>query len=299
MNLECAPRELRMIPIDRVDVLNTRERNQHSFAEIVDSIQSVGLKKPVTVTVRPGSDGAERYLLVCGEGRYKAYRKLGESRIPELMVVAHDEDAFLMSLAENVARRQYSPLELLAGINDLQTKGYSNKEIARKTGLSVQYVNNILVLMAQGEERLLQAVQKGTVSIHAALAIAGAGDDDKAVQAALHQAYETGELRGRQLADVRRLIDRRRSFGRALGRSFSRKNTGVTSASLVRAFNKEVLRQRSMIRKSAVAQQQVMFVVGALRRLLGDDNFVNLLRAEGLDSLPKYLAERVSTGMTA
>lgn len=296
---DTTPRELRMIPIDRIDVLNTRERNQHSFAEVVDSIQLVGLKKPVTVTVRPGSDGAERYLLVCGEGRFKAYRKLGEARIPALIINANDEDAFLMSLAENVARRQYNSLELLAGLSDLQAKGYSNKEIARKTGLSDQYINDILVLMTQGEERLLSAVQKGAVSINAALAIAGAGDDDKAVQAALHQAYESGELRGRQLVDARRLIDQRRSFGRTLGRGFSRKGTGVTSASLVRAFKKEVLRQRSLVRKSSIAQQQVMFVVGALRQLLGDDNFVNLLRAEGLDSLPKYLAERVSMGAAA
>ena len=31
----------------------------------------------------------------------------------------------------------------------------------------------------------------------------------------------------------------------------------------------------------------------ALRTLILDENFVNLLRAEGLDSLPKYIAERV------
>lgn len=294
MSNESVLRELRMIPIDRIDVLNTRERNQHTFADIVDSIQSVGLKKPVTVTTRGGYDGAERYLLVCGEGRFKAYRKLGETRIPALIVDATDEDAFIMSLAENVARRQYSPLELLAGITQLHEKGYPVKSIAQKTGLSGQYVQDILSMVAQGEERLLAAVQRGTISISAARAIAGAGEDDKAVQAALQQAYESGELRGKQLIDARRLIDRRKLFGRSMALGISKKSTGVTSASLVRAFQKEVLRQRSLVRKASIAQQQVMFVVGALRQLLADDNFINLLRAEGLDSLPKYLAERVS-----
>jgi ParB family chromosome partitioning protein len=42
-----------------------------------------------------------------------------------------------------------------------------------------------------------------------------------------------------------------------------------------------------------------MFVVGALRDLFSDENFVNLLRAEGLDTLPKYLAERVWVGRLA
>jgi ParB family chromosome partitioning protein len=293
MTQESSERELRMIPMDRIDVLNTRERNQQTFAEIVDSIQAIGLKKPITVTTRSGADGAERYLLVCGEGRFKAYRTLGETTIPALIVDASDEDSFIISLVENIARRQHSPLELLAGITDLQKKGYSIKLIAQKTGLSGQYVQDILAMVAQGEERLLAAVQKGTVSISAARAIAGAGDDDKAIQAALQQAYESGELRGKQLIDARRLIDRRKLFGRSIARGNPKKGTGVTSASLVRAFQKEVLRQRSLVRKSSIAQQQVMFVVGALRQVLKDDDFVNLLRAESLDSLPRYLAERV------
>ena len=194
MTQESSERELRMVPVDRIDVLNTRERNQHTFADIVDSIQTIGLKKPITVTTRSGADGAERYLLVCGEGRFKAYRKLGETTIPALIVAASDEDAFVMSLVENIARKQHSPLELLSGITDLQEKGYSVKLIAQQTGLSGQYVQDILGMVAQGEERLLAAVQKGTVSISAARAIAGAGDDDKAIQAALQQAYESGEL---------------------------------------------------------------------------------------------------------
>ena len=37
----------------------------------------------------------------------------------------------------------------------------------------------------------------------------------------------------------------------------------------------------------------LLFIVGALRQLLADENFTNLLRAEGMDSLPQYLADRV------
>ena len=37
----------------------------------------------------------------------------------------------------------------------------------------------------------------------------------------------------------------------------------------------------------------LLFIVGALRQLLADENFTNLLRAEGLDTLPQYLADRV------
>ena len=47
------------------------------------------------------------------------------------------------------------------------------------------------------------------------------------------------------------------------------------------------------------AQQRLMFVIGALRQLLADENVTNLLRAERLDTLPKYLAERVWSASTA
>jgi ParB family chromosome partitioning protein len=41
------------------------------------------------------------------------------------------------------------------------------------------------------------------------------------------------------------------------------------------------------------AHQQLLLVVQGLKTLFADSNFVNLLRAEGLDTLPKYLAERL------
>ena len=37
-----------------------------------------------------------------------------------------------------------------------------------------------------------------------------------------------------------------------------------------------------------------VLVVQGLKKLFADEHFVTLLRAEGLDTLPKYLAERIS-----
>ena len=296
MTEKLKPGEIRMIPIDRIDVLNPRERNRVVFEEIVGNIKAIGLKKPITVTPRPGSDGAERYLLICGEGRMKAFRSLGEKSIPALVVDVTDENAFIMSLAENIARRQYRPLELLAGIEQMRDQGYDKKAIAQKTGLTVEYVQGILLLLKNGEERLLVAVEKGRIPLNAALTIVGAGDDDKAVQAALQDAYESGKLRGKQLLQARKVIERRQSLGRSVARGTPRKRESVTTSSLIRTYQKEVDRQRQMVKKAEFAQQRLLFVVSALRELLADENFTTLLRAEGLDSLPKYLAERVWAG---
>ena len=124
--------EMRMIPVDLIDVLNPRDRNKRVFDEIVANIKTIGLKRPITVTPRTVADGADRYLLVCGEGRLNAYRTLGETTIPAMVVKVSDEDAFIMSLAENIARRQCRPLELLAGIEQLTNQGYDKKAIVKK-----------------------------------------------------------------------------------------------------------------------------------------------------------------------
>ena len=63
------PSKIQMIPVEKVEVLNPRERNGRVFEEIVGNIKTIGLKKPITVTPRKRPDGEEHYLLVCGEGR--------------------------------------------------------------------------------------------------------------------------------------------------------------------------------------------------------------------------------------
>ena len=119
------PETVTLVPINRIEILNSRDRNMKVFEEIVDNIRTIGLKKPITVAERPGDDGDPRYVLVCGEGRLNAFRILGETHIPALVVDVSDEDAFIMSLAENIARRGYRPLEILADIEVLRKRGYS------------------------------------------------------------------------------------------------------------------------------------------------------------------------------
>ena len=99
------PTALQMIPVDQIVVLNPRDRNGRVFEEIVGNIKKIGLKKPVTVTPRDDLEDGKRYLLICGEGRLKAFKSLGEKEIPALVVAVNDEDAFIMSLTENIARR--------------------------------------------------------------------------------------------------------------------------------------------------------------------------------------------------
>jgi ParB family chromosome partitioning protein len=110
---------------------------------------------------------------------------------------------------------------------------------------------------------------------------------------ALQRWMSQSQQRCQQLLQARRVIEKRESMGRSVSVGTKRKRIDVTSSSLIRTYQKEVARQKLMVRKAEFAQQRLLFVTGALRQLLVDENFTTLLRAEGLDTLPKYLAERV------
>lgn len=294
MSRSVEAKEVRVIPIARVAIMNPRERDPVVFGEIVQSIRAVGLKKPITVTSAVGEDGVECFRLVCGEGRLKAVAQLGETQIAAIVIEVSEEDAYIMSLAENLARRRYRPIELLTGIRLLMSKGYSVAEISRKTGLSREYAKDLVMLITHGEDRILSAVESGLLPIRAAVDIVEAGDDDAALQATMHEAYESGVLRGRQLLEVRRLLKQRDLFGKSCARrGSSGRSAPVTTRSLVRTYQQEVDRQRMVVRKGTHVQERLLIVISALRKLLADENFVTLLRAEGIETLPKYLADRI------
>ena len=282
--------EIQLIPIERIDILNPRERNQKAFREIVASIKALGLKKPITVT-RRGQGSEERYLLVCGQGRVEAFMALGETHIPAQVIDATDDDAFVISLVENIARRQIPPVEQLEAVRNLRQRGYEISAIAKKIDLDPTWVKGILTLLDQGEGRLITAVEKGRVPLHVAIEIATL--EDSQVQELLQASYESGQLRGRRLMTVRRLLEKRKRFGKGLDRRGTRPNSRISSSALVRAYNQEVERQKLVIRKADLVQQRLAFVVAAMGNLLSDENFVNLLRAEGLSSQPRQLEERI------
>lgn len=291
MSSPSAP-DLRMIPVDQIEVMNHRERNAKAFEDISTNIKAVGLKKPITVTPRPKPDGSEHYLLICGEGRLNTFIAAGQHAIPALVVEVNDEDAYIMSLAENIARRRCHPLELLGAIGALRESGYDKKAIAHKTGFTTDYIAGVLLLFERGEQRLLVAVQKGQIPLAYAVSIARAGKDDVAVKAALQDAYESGALRGKALAEARLVVQLRQTVGRSMKASDGKK-VSMSSSSLVRTYQKEVERQELLVQKAELAQQRLLFVTGALSELFRDEGFATLLRAEGLLSVPKYLADRI------
>jgi ParB family chromosome partitioning protein len=291
---ETAP-NVQMIPISQINVLNPRSRNKLVFDGIVSNIANLGLKKPITVTPRKEPLEGKLYDLMCGEGRLQAFIALGQTEIPA--IVKEDvpkEECLLVSLVENIARRHPSPIELLKEIASLKSRGYSVSEIAAKIDVATSYVGGIIHLLKHGEERLLGAVENGHIPLTVAMQIAKA--DEAGLQKILCDGYEDKSLRGHKLLRVRRIIEIRKAKGKRFSQGVHRKNAHLPSAeALVHAYRQEVDRQKLLVRRSQLTENHLLFVASALKRLFQDENFITLLRAEGLDTLPAYLAERIQT----
>lgn len=293
------PKRVKTIPIDQIRFLNPRVRNRRNFQEIVQSIANVGLKRPITVSPRKCETDSASYDLVCGQGRIEAFTQLGQTEIPAIVIEAEESDCLVMSLVENCARRQHRAIDLLQDISTLRSRGYSDREIAPKIGVSVEYIHMIGSLLEKGEERLVTAVEAGILPLNMALEIAKSSDED--VQQALTQAYMEKKLRGKKLVAVRRIIEQRRRRGKQMHDSrFGRRDVTkrpLTSESIIRVYRQEADRQKLLVKKAEVTQSRLLFIVEAIRELRDDENFANLLRAESLDSMPAFLEQRIADGL--
>jgi ParB family chromosome partitioning protein len=294
------PKQVKTIPIDQIRVLNPRARNRRNFQEIVQSIANVGLKRPITVSPRKSGTDEASYDLVCGQGRIEAFIQLGQTEIPAIVIEAEESDCLVMSLVENCARRQHRAIDLLQDISTLRGRGYSDREIAPKIGVSVEYIHMIGSLLEKGEERLLTAVEAGILPLNMAIDIAKSSDED--VQIALTQAYTEKKLRGKKLVAVRKIIEQRRRRGKHLRDSRFVQRDGpkrpLTTESIIRVYRQEADRQKLLIKKAEVTQGRLLFIIEAIRELRDDENFANLLKAESLDTMPAFLEQRIADGLT-
>jgi ParB family transcriptional regulator, chromosome partitioning protein len=282
--------EIENIPISEIRVVNPRTRSKGRFQEIVASIDAVGLKKPITVSRREVEADGTCYDLVCGQGRMEACRALGEMTIPAVVTDASREEQLVMSLVENFARRPPSNRDLFREVRSLRERKYKAEEIARKVGLDRTYIHGIIHLLEHGEEGLAQAVEAGRLPISVAVKIATGNDHE--VQQALAEAYEKGDLRGDKLRSARRVISLRISKLRKAGK-IAQTRRKLTGEGLVREYKDRMREQRQLVKKANLTKERLLLLISAIRRLLQDEHFATLLRAESLVDMPEQLAARL------
>jgi ParB family chromosome partitioning protein len=275
------------IPIHEINILNPRARNQAVAEEIRHNICGAGLKRPITVRQKEIIKNGKKYDLVCGQGRIEAFIEAGAEEIPAIVITTDVETALIMSLTENIARRNNSSLELLQSIKHLKTQGYEEHEIASKTGLGRDYIHGIINLLEKSEERLVNSVEKGRMPLYLALKIAS--EDDAGIQGLLTEAYENGELNANQLITAQKLIDRRKYCGKDLKPQSKQKIQLSSKEDLVALYENDLKHKRGLVAKSNQIKQTLLFAKAAFNILIHDINFINQLKAEGCADFPQRL----------
>ena len=277
--------EIIVIPIGEIHIANPRHRDKLVFDKIVNNIDQVGLKRPITVSKREGHFDGPRYDLVCGQGRIEALLALGETTVPAIIVDAPREEQFLMSLVENIARRPPGEHDIVREIRALRDRKYNSREIAAKLGLHFTYISELIHLLEHDEVDLIRAVEAGRIPLSVAATIAKG--DDKEIQRVLAAAYESGELRGQKLLRVRRMINQR--YGKSRGKFVKRPRKELSVDSLVREYQEHTRQQVELVTRARAVHERLLVLVTSMNRLLADEHFATLLRAEKMDTLPTIL----------
>ena len=97
-----------------------------------------------------------------------------------------------------------------------------------------------------------------------------------------------------EILAIRRIILQRNQRRKKPHRGRGAPHTGkVTAALLIKSYETEAQRQRLLVKKADLAQTRLTFIVNALRRLCADEEFLTLLRAEAVHTLPRPLAEQL------
>jgi len=156
--------------------------------DLANNIKTQGLINPPIVRPKPGTPG--EYLLVAGQRRLTAVKKLKWPTIPVTIrtdLEADEAESLALAVAENSTDldKPLTYIEVARACQQLQQKeGWSPARIAAHTGIQDKKVRRALDLMKAPEDIQAQ-VEKGKMGVMAAIRIAKAFKDDKKVAAAV------------------------------------------------------------------------------------------------------------------
>ncbi len=143
---------IQIIPLDRIAVDPTQPRkqlNEESLQGLADSIRQHGVLNPITVTV----DGSNRYTIVTGERRWRAAQMAKLTNIPTIVSEVSPDERLTQQLIENLQREDLQPVEKARAYQFIkETLHLTNREVARRLGLSERQVGYSLDLLELPEE---------------------------------------------------------------------------------------------------------------------------------------------------
>ena len=183
------------LPIAEVSPSQVQPRQvfeEEAMAELVHSINQVGLLQPVVVR----RTGDASYELVMGERRWRAAQEAGLDTIPAIVRQTDDADMLRNALLENLHRSQLNPLEEAAAYQQLlEDFSCTHDELASRIGRSRPQISNTIRLL-----KLSPAVQRrvaaGVISAGHARSLLAVEDPDLQDRLAARVVSEGISVRG-------------------------------------------------------------------------------------------------------
>ena len=117
--------------------------NQNSLEQLASSINELGLIQPITVKEKDG-----KYILISGERRLRAFKKLNLDSIPAYIRKANDQSSLEMALVENIQRRDLDAIEIAISYKRLiEELNLSHVEMSKKLGKDRSTITNYIRLL--------------------------------------------------------------------------------------------------------------------------------------------------------
>ena len=157
--------------------------DDEALEELAESIKANGVVQPIVV--RPAEE-AGRYILILGERRLHASKKVGKTHIPALVRRVSEQQAAEMTIVENLQREDLSPLEQAEAFRVLSNKfSLTQQEISERVGLSRASIANYMRLLKLPRE-VMQMLAEKRLNFAQAKELLKLGDNDRIAEAALY-----------------------------------------------------------------------------------------------------------------
>ncbi|MGW2878394.1 ParB/RepB/Spo0J family partition protein [Streptomyces sp. NPDC001233] len=139
-------------------------------SELTGSIKENGLLQPVVV--RPTGSAEAPYVLIAGERRWRSCKEAGLEVIPAKVIKdVSEENAYVLSIAENVNREDMTIMEEAGAYADLKAAGWTPAKIAKQFGKTETHITWRLGLLTLRPE-VAEMVDKGDIKNNLAWHIA-------------------------------------------------------------------------------------------------------------------------------
>ena len=179
------------IPVDRLQPNPQQPRevfDEAGLEELTASIRRHGVLQPLLVS----ETGADRYVIITGERRWRAARRAGIRVVPAVIRERlEDAEQLELALVENLQRRDLTPLEEARAFEHMRTSlGLTQADIADRVAMDRSTVANALRLLKLAPE--IQAlVDQGQLSAGHARTLLAFSDESARLRWA-HRVIETG-----------------------------------------------------------------------------------------------------------